>query len=101
MMQIAGLHLEIAMLMTDLKRLVSWFTRSHDASKVRTEAAASKRQASVLEFDPVWHGDHWQNLLSSPMDARHYVMEDWTTTATPAFEGAASTGVRRAHRRTH
>jgi hypothetical protein len=26
----------------------------------------------------MWHGDHWQNLLSSPMDARHYVMEDWS-----------------------
>ncbi|KXV13236.1 hypothetical protein CR51_05315 [Caballeronia megalochromosomata] len=35
--------------------------------------------ASSLDFDPAWHGDHWQNLLSSPMDARHYVMEDWTT----------------------
>jgi hypothetical protein len=34
--------------------------------------------AAPLEFDPAWHGDHWQNLLSSPMDARHYVMEDWT-----------------------
>ncbi|WP_242540306.1 hypothetical protein [Trinickia mobilis] len=100
MMQVAGLHLEIAMLMTDLKRLVSWFTRPHHAAEACVEAA-SKRQASVLDFDPAWHGDHWQNLLSSPMDARHYVMEDWTTTVTPAFEGAASTGVRRAHRRTH
>jgi hypothetical protein len=100
MMQAAGLHLEIAMLMTDLKRLILWFTRSHHATEVRAEAA-SKRQASVLEFDPVWHGDHWQNLLSSPMDARHYVMEDWTTTVTPAFEAATQTGVRRAHRHTH
>jgi hypothetical protein len=33
---------------------------------------------ATLSFDPVWHGDHWQNLLSSPMDARHYVMEDWS-----------------------
>ncbi|WP_109477984.1 hypothetical protein [Paraburkholderia sp. C35] len=33
---------------------------------------------SLLEFDPMWHGDHWQNLLSSPMDARHYVIEDWS-----------------------
>jgi len=33
---------------------------------------------SPLLFDPAWHGDHWQNLLSSPMDGRRYVMEDWT-----------------------
>jgi hypothetical protein len=37
----------------------------------------TKSAATVLEFDPFWHGDHWQNLLASPMDARHYVMEDW------------------------
>jgi hypothetical protein len=34
----------------------------------------------------MWHGDHWQNLLSSPMDARHYVIEDWTLT--PGLEFA-------------
>ncbi|MBW0449047.1 hypothetical protein EN871_12800 [bacterium M00.F.Ca.ET.228.01.1.1] len=33
---------------------------------------------SALDFDLVWHGDHWQNLLSSPMDARRYVIEDWS-----------------------
>ncbi len=38
--------------------------------------------APLLDFDPFWHGDHWQNLLASPMDARHYVMEDWA--AVPA-----------------
>jgi hypothetical protein len=37
----------------------------------------TKSVAALLEFDPFWHGDHWQNLLASPMDARHYVMEDW------------------------
>jgi predicted alpha/beta hydrolase family esterase len=30
----------------------------------------------------MWHGDHWQNLLSSPMDARRYVMEDWSVSTT-------------------
>jgi hypothetical protein len=39
--------------------------------------------AAPLDFDPFWHGDHWQNLLASPMDARHYVMEDW---AVPSSE---------------
>ncbi len=33
--------------------------------------------AGLLQIDPSWHGDHWQNLLASPMDARRYVMEDW------------------------
>jgi hypothetical protein len=36
------------------------------------------KTATDYELGPVWHGDHWQNLLSSPMDARHYVMEDWS-----------------------
>lgn len=59
-----------------LKRFVSWLlgmSRSTTASNGRTNSAT----ASILEFDPFWHGDHWQNLLASPMDARHYVMEDW------------------------
>ncbi|WP_206951569.1 hypothetical protein [Trinickia acidisoli] len=58
-----------------IKRFVSWLIRVPHfatASISRTNSAAT-----VLEFDPLWHGDHWQNLLSSPMDARHYVMEDW------------------------
>lgn len=29
---------------------------------------------------PNWHGDHWQSLLSNPMDARRYILEDWTET---------------------
>jgi predicted alpha/beta hydrolase family esterase len=40
----------------------------------------------------MWHGDHWQNLLSSPMDARRYVMEDWSATVTTDWsdvDGAA------------
>ncbi|MEM5382308.1 hypothetical protein VSR68_01690 [Paraburkholderia phymatum] len=44
------------------------------------------QRTSALEFDPMWHGDHWQNLLSSPMDARHYVIEDWSLT--PGLEFA-------------
>ncbi|TKC91846.1 hypothetical protein FAZ69_03815 [Trinickia terrae] len=88
------------MLMSDLKRIMSWFARRHHASAPRANVA-SGQQASILEVDPMWHGDHWQNLLSSPMDARHYVMEDWTTSATPESEGADSPGVRGARRRAH
>jgi hypothetical protein len=50
--------------------------------------AATGDEAQSLDFDPAWHGDHWQNLLSSPMDARHYVMEDWTTPKAYSFEEA-------------
>lgn len=40
--------------------------------------------ASTAEFDAVWHGDHWQNLLASPLDARRYVIEDWSPNTTPS-----------------
>ncbi len=36
---------------------------------------------------PHWHGDHWQNLLACPMDARRYILEDWTQ-AFERFDGA-------------
>jgi len=52
---------------------------------------------SALDFDPAWHGDHWQNLLSSPMDARRYVMEDWTISSPLTFDnnqGADSPAVK-------
>lgn len=48
------------------------------ASLVRP--VASTPSSSAL-LDSTWHGDHWQNLLSAPMDARHYVMEDWSVVA--------------------
>lgn len=63
------------MRLNPLKRFVSWlFGAPHLGlpSISRTKSAAT-----ILECDPFWHGDHWQNLLASPMDARHYVMEDW------------------------
>jgi hypothetical protein len=58
--------------MTQFKRVAQWM-KSIAAPTIAPETEA----ASSLEFDPFWHGDHWQNLLSSPMDARRYVMEDW------------------------
>jgi hypothetical protein len=58
--------------MTQFKRITQWM-KSIAAPTIAPETEA----ASSLEFDPFWHGDHWQNLLSSPMDARRYVMEDW------------------------
>ncbi|WP_114810168.1 hypothetical protein [Paraburkholderia kururiensis] len=44
-------------------------------------------------LDSTWHGDHWQNLLSAPMDARHYVMEDWSVVA--AFQPEPTGGLPR------
>ena len=78
------------MLSDIIHRIVACFAHSSEKS------AAQKKPNSPAEFqvDPVWHGDHWQNLLSSPMDARHYVMEDWSVA--PAPEWAASTVTRRA-----
>ena len=64
---------------TELNNMFSW---------IRTLVAprAVLESHSALDFDPAWHGDHWQNLLSSPMDARHYVMEDWAISSPLTFE---------------
>jgi hypothetical protein len=73
---------------TELKSMFSW---------IRTLVApqAVVESHSALDFDPAWHGDHWQNLLSSPMDARRYVIEDWTISGPLTFDsndGAESPG---------
>jgi hypothetical protein len=73
-------------MMTQFKRIAQWM-KSIAAPAITPETEV----ASSLEFDPSWHGDHWQNLLSSPMDARRYVMEDWaipleTDVVTPEAE---------------
>jgi hypothetical protein len=70
---------ESTMLFNEVRRLVVWLTRSH--TKTVADQSAPLADTS-FEFDPMWHGDHWQNLLSSPMDARRYVMEDWSVSAT-------------------
>jgi hypothetical protein len=64
------------MLFNQIRRLAAWLTHSH-ADTVHGSATPVETP-SAFEFDPMWHGDHWQNLLSSPMDARRYVMEDWS-----------------------
>ncbi|AOI91540.1 hypothetical protein [Burkholderia pseudomultivorans] len=64
--------------------------------KSRALANATRETPCDTEFDPTWHGDHWQNLLASPLDARHYVMEDWTYTPPPAdTEAPAPAGKRK------
>jgi hypothetical protein len=82
------------MLFKEFRRFIGWLTQSQQ-SQVKTVPPRSGPAAaspSIFEFDPMWHGDHWQNLLSSPMDARRYVMEDWsvsTTTDWSAVDSAA------------
>ncbi len=45
--------------MTQLKRVAQWLK-----SLAAPSIAPATKSASLLEFDPAWHGDHWQNLLS-------------------------------------
>jgi hypothetical protein len=68
---------------TELKSMFSWF-------KSFLSLEAADNSVSALDFDPAWHGDHWQNLLSSPMDARRYVMEDWATPKSFAFDESSA-----------
>ncbi|MDE1183523.1 hypothetical protein [Paraburkholderia sp.] len=69
----------------DIRHFIARLMGSRDAVSADT-SSVTKSARSTLEFDPNWHGDHWQNLLSSPMDARHYVMEDWTFATPLDFE---------------
>jgi hypothetical protein len=87
------------MLFKEIRRLIASLTHSHakmiadqparvaDTSVASTETTTS----SVFDFDPMWHGDHWQNLLSCPMDARRYVIEDWSVPAVDDWNDADGT----------
>lgn len=72
---------------TTLQRLIAWLVRT-DASGLSMAGTAGLPSGS-------WHGDHWQNLLCSPMDARHYVMEDWTVMPEPESATPRQNGRRR------
>ncbi|KVU97279.1 hypothetical protein [Burkholderia ubonensis] len=71
----------------------------HVRRKSRALADPAREQPCEAEFDTTWHGDHWQNLLASPLDARHYVMEDWTYTPPPTEAKDAPPPRRRRRRR--
>jgi hypothetical protein len=75
------------MFLRELNRLTTWFFHSDESTAA--SGAELGKVTSAFELDPMWHGDHWQNLLSSPMDARRYVMEDWSVSSSFEF-GAAS-----------
>ncbi|HEY3598049.1 MAG TPA: hypothetical protein VGL08_11135 [Paraburkholderia sp.] len=88
------------MLLDIFRRFASHLVRSGhsvqhspDRNDLHIKPESASPDYQIHPVDPVWHGDHWQNLLSSPMDARHYVMEDWS--ASPAFELAPTVAGRR------
>ena len=70
------------MLLALLKRVAA-SVRQHDGADEdhNAERAYNPQEPplAALLGETSWHGDHWANLLSSPMDARHYVLEDWST----------------------
>ncbi|MGF6938268.1 hypothetical protein OKW41_007430 [Paraburkholderia sp. UCT70] len=78
------------MLSKEIHRLFTWLTHSH-ATVISDQPAQTGDSCTVFDFDPMWHGDHWQNLLSSPMDARRYVMEDWSVSAQADRDDAEGT----------
>jgi hypothetical protein len=71
------------MRITNLKHFFSGLLRFPQTANRVSHAGGP---APLLDFDPFWHGDHWQNLLASPMDARHYVMEDWAVPASDELD---------------
>jgi hypothetical protein len=73
---------ENGMWLDGIRRLASRLGRGHRKPEARRESAGETSYDAG--FDANWHGDHWQNLLASPLDARHYVMEDWADTPPPA-----------------
>ncbi|MGF6877021.1 hypothetical protein [Paraburkholderia sp. MM5477-R1] len=78
------------MLSKEIHRLFIWLTHSH-AKVISDQPAQIGDSRTVFDFDPMWHGDHWQNLLSSPMDARRYVMEDWSVPAQADWDDVEGT----------
>jgi hypothetical protein len=80
MMNTVSLQWEATML-TVLRRWFQWLVTIDGADPV-------ERTGREVEAYGSWHGDHWHNLLCSPMDARHYVMEDWSLQPEPPEEPA-------------
>ncbi|MFD1555495.1 hypothetical protein ACFSHT_07610 [Paraburkholderia silviterrae] len=68
-------------MLTALRRCFHWLVQIDGTDPASATTAE-------LEAYGSWHGDHWHNLLCSPMDARHYVMEDWSLQPEPPEEPA-------------
>jgi hypothetical protein len=65
-------------MLTILQRAIHWLVSNEGVTSSAEEA----------DTYGSWHGDHWHNLLCSPMDARHYVMEDWSLQPEPPHANA-------------
>ena len=50
--------------MTPIKQTLQWLKSLAFPSITREREADCQ-----LDSDLAWHGDHWQNLLASPLDA--------------------------------
>jgi hypothetical protein len=65
------------------KWFTAWLKRDSDLvgqDPLDEKVAVKKELSMCADFQAAWHGDHWQNLLSSPMmGGRSYVCEDWTS----------------------
>ena len=59
------------------KRVASCLARSGAPQREAALTSMPARRGTSALPEIAWHGDHWTNLLSSPMDARHYVLEEW------------------------
>ncbi|RDK04403.1 hypothetical protein [Paraburkholderia lacunae] len=74
------------MLFDKFRHFITRLTQS--PTRTVADYRADTESVPAVEFDPMWHGDHWQNLLSSPMDARRYVIEDWSVSIAPDWTEA-------------
>jgi hypothetical protein len=66
--------LQEVIMLKSLRRCFRWLVQTGNTATSTAEE---------LDAYGSWHGDHWHNLLCSPMDARHYVMEDWSLQLEP------------------
>jgi hypothetical protein len=76
------------------KWFTAWVKRDSDPAgqnQLDEKEAVKMDVSTCADFQAAWHGDHWQNLLSSPMmGGRSYVCEDWTSEPTDYEEPLGS-----------
>jgi hypothetical protein len=76
------------------KWFTAWAKRDPDpvgADQLDEKEVVKMDLSTCADFQATWHGDHWQNLLSSPMmGGRSYVCEDWASEPTDYDEPLGS-----------
>jgi hypothetical protein len=65
-------------MLPEIKRFAGRLLHPRHGATVTVARASSPAALGEMAYHC---GDHWQNLLASPMDARHYVLEDWGSAA--------------------